>query len=489
MSHCRWHRGDEVLEAIRVGSGEIPRLKKKFDLRKTLTTIIELHLAKSAQKKLSLTLEFDPNIPTYLVGDKIRIHRIALELISNALNFTDRGFVKLTALLAKKENRELIIKLIAEDSGIGIPKEKQHEIYVQFKKLTPSYKGIYKGAGLGLSVVKQFIDELDGEIYLESEPRKGSRFTCVIPLKEALLDESLGLDDEMDREIDIHYEKTYAEEIKPLRIHHPGLPRVLVVEDNAIAQTIAKSILNQLNCTTDIADNGKKAVEMWKTKEYDLIFMDIGLPDIDGYEVTHLIRIQELPKKTHIPIIALTAHAGDENKKRCIDAGMNAVMTKPLTAKSCADIVDAFIPGRGKDDVSPFALSLQANLPDNDNDLFDLSEFPFLDLQEGINTTGNEEMLAEMLAIMIGGELQSDLEQMKLAFNTKDWEKTQQLAHKIKGGAVYVGTVKMKIACQYLERYWKEGQRDLFEPLYEQTTQVIETTIDAVHQWLVKRVS
>lgn len=136
-----------------------------------------------------MELYFDEANPRYLIGDKIRIHRITLELIANALNFTNQGHVKLSALLAKRNEREVILKLIVEDTGIGIPKDKQHEIYVQFKRLTPSYQGIYKGVGLGLSVVKQFIDELDGEIYVESENREGSRFTCVIPLQEALLEE------------------------------------------------------------------------------------------------------------------------------------------------------------------------------------------------------------------------------------------------------------------------------------------------------------
>lgn len=224
---------------------------------------------------------------------------------------------------------------------------------------------------------------------------------------------------------------------------------------------------------------------MWKANSYDLIFMDIGLPDIDGYEVTHAIRVQELLKKTHVPIIALTAHAGDENKKRCIDSGMNAVLTKPLTAKSFADIVDAFIPGRQLPGAStPGSTPLGADLPDSENELFNLTSFPTLDVEEGVNTTGDELMLAEMLRLLVNGELEKDLQKMKDEFSQKNYDKVQALAHKIKGGALYVGTVKMKMACQYLERYWKAGHRDLFEKLYEQTIKVIEETIQEVKKWL-----
>lgn len=478
---------DEVLEAIRVSSGEIPKLKKKFNLEKTLQHIIELNRAKAAQKKINLSFDFDSTIPAYVIGDKVRIHRVALELIANALNFTDSGSVKLSANLAKQDKQELVIVLIVEDTGIGIPKEKQQEIYVQFKRLTPSYKGIYKGIGLGLSVVKQFIHELDGEIYVESEVLKGSRFTCIIPLQEPLLNNQLGIDEEFDAVIDKPYETTYAQEIKPIsdgssRKEH----RVLVVEDNPIAQIVAKSILSQLKCATDIADNGKKAVEMWKSQDYDLIFMDIGLPDLDGYEVTHLIRVQELPKKTHIPIIALTAHVGDENKKRCIDAGMNAILSKPLTAKSCADIVDAFIPSRKKADNSGATLSFGADLPESEDDLFNLTAFPTLDIEDGIKTIGNEETLTEMLRFMVEEALPQDLVLMKNAYDEKDWDKTQQLAHKIKGGAVYVGTIKIKMACEYLERYWMTGQRDLLERLYQQAIAVIDEGTQEIKNWLEK---
>ncbi len=130
-----------------------------------------------------MSLELDQNLPHYVIGDKIRLHRIALELVGNALNFTDVGQVTIAISLAKREHQQLVIKVTVSDSGIGIPKERQQENYLQSKRLTPSYQGIYKGAGLGLYVVKQFIDELGGEIYVESEPLKGTVFTCLIPLQ------------------------------------------------------------------------------------------------------------------------------------------------------------------------------------------------------------------------------------------------------------------------------------------------------------------
>ncbi|KTD35427.1 sensory histidine-kinase / response regulator [Legionella moravica] len=484
-SHALLDFLDEVLEAVRVSSGEIPKMKKKFNIKKTVYDLIELNRAKAAQKNLDLIINFDETIPPFLIGDKVRIHRIVLELITNALNFTDFGYVTLSVQLAKREERGIILKLIVEDSGIGIPKEKQQDIYLQFKRLTPSYQGIYKGAGLGLSVVKQFIDDVGGEIYVESEIRKGSRFTCILPLQEPLLDDELGIDGEWENTTDKCYETTFAKEVRPSPIEiNTQKHRVLIVEDNLIAQTVAKSIVEKLNCEADIAETGKSAINFWKQKSYDLIFMDIGLPDLDGYEVTHLIRVQESVRTTHTPIIALTAHAGDENKKRCIDAGMNAVLSKPLSIMSCSDILDAFIPGKRQELQNPKQINGSLELPEEHGLMFDLSQFPLLDLEDGVKITGSQSILYETLGFMIQNSLPNDFKLMNEAHEELDWDKTQQLAHKIKGGAVYVGAMKMKMACQYFERYWKSGQHDLLEPLYLQVVSVIYETIKEINNWL-----
>ena len=336
-------------------------------------------------------------------------------------------------------------------------------------------------------MVKQFIDELQGEIYLESEAKKGARFTCLLPLQEPLLNDAFGIDEDVEIVFDKPYERTYTEQMKVSQ-NKPGKKQclVLVVEDNPIAQSVAKFILTHLNCEVDVAENGQKAIELWKTKSYDLIFMDIGLPDSDGYEITHQIRIQELSKKTHVPIIALTAHAGEENKKRCIEAGMNAVLTKPLTAKNCTDIVEAFIPGRHKEN-QPENPLYRSELPLQEADLFNLSDFKTLDIEEGVRTTGNDALLAEMLTFMIAESLPADVNQMKAAHDALNWDKTQKLAHKIKGGAVYVGTIRLKMACQYLERYWKTAQHDLLEKLYQQVLTVIDESVQDIKHWLSDR--
>lgn len=346
-SHALLDFMDEVLEAVRVSSGDVPILKKKFNLSQVVEQVVALYLAKAHEKRVQLTLELDKKLPHFIIGDKIRFHRIALELISNALNFTDKGYVTLSIELVKRDNQKLVIKMTVTDSGIGIPKDKQQDIYVQFKRLTPSYQGIYKGSGLGLYIVKQFIDELGGEIYVESQPNQGTCFTCLMPFQEPLLDDDSGIDQADDLNIEKRFMMSKTNQLKPSSIdsQKDAITNVLVVEDNPIAQMAAKCILSAMACHVDIASNGNDALILCETHRYDLIFMDIGLGDgIDGYEVTHHIRKHQ--EIIHTPIIALTAHAADENKQRCIEAGMDAVLTKPLTQIQAADILKSFIPAR-----------------------------------------------------------------------------------------------------------------------------------------------
>lgn len=178
---------NKVLESIKVASGEIPYLKKKFDLRKVLEQIINLNKSYAISKKLKLNLEYDTSIPVYIIGDPIRVQRIVLELLTNALKFTEKGKVTVIARLRKNEAKAVIVQLSVNDTGIGIPTDKQQEVYARFKRLSPAYEGIYSGTGLGLSVIKTFAEDLGGEISLQSQVNQGSTFTCLLPFQEPLL--------------------------------------------------------------------------------------------------------------------------------------------------------------------------------------------------------------------------------------------------------------------------------------------------------------
>jgi two-component system aerobic respiration control sensor histidine kinase ArcB len=475
---------NEILEAIRVASGEVPLLKTKFDLKKRLADIVHLNQAKAKQKNLDLQLDYDPAIPAYLIGDSKRIQRIVLELVTNALNFTDKGSVKISTQLAKKDKRDIVVKISVTDTGIGISPTEQQEIFVRFKRLNPSYEGIYKGAGLGLAVIKQFIDDLEGEIYVESQPGKGASFTCIIPLKEALLEEGFGIEeivpiksnsllpDNLDSGQSMSGMTTSRNQ--STSTSSTNLNRILVIEDQTMAAKVAEHVLSGLGCQVDHAPNGETALKLFKQHRYDMIFMDVGLPDMSGFEVTKRIRLQEWNAETTIPIIALTAHVDGEDKQRCIEAGMNAVLTKPMVKETAADILNAFIPHRTHTTKTSTTKKSTIAATTQHSDLLTLNG-PVIDYQGSLQlTNGNPTFLKEMFDMLVAS-FPEELQQLNQAHAKKDWKKISDIAHKLKGGASYCSAPRLKEACGRLESYLRKDARDLAEPLYQQMLQEMET--------------
>jgi two-component system, OmpR family, aerobic respiration control sensor histidine kinase ArcB len=458
---------NEILEVIRIGAQETTVTKKKFDLKEEITDVFDLNRARASHKHLDFSLEYDNSIPSRVIGDPMRTHRIVLELVANALNFTDKGSVKIKTELAKQKENNLIIKITVSDTGIGIPFNKQEEIFQQFKKLTPSYKGIYKGVGFGLSIVKQYVNELEGEIYVDSY-ENGSTFICLLPLKKPLLEEEEEEVEGKQKEISIITAKTapleFVPQVKSRKkgdiqpVPYPAHP-ILVVEDQAIAAKVAKIILTGLNCQVDVAENGRTALELFNKHKYDIIFMDIGLPDIDGYEVTRRIRLLELYTNEHIPIIALTAHVDEENKEHCINSGMNAVLSKPLNEEKARDIISNFIPYYEQVE-NVTAPPKKAESPVPEGKIIDF---------EAANSLyrGKNEVVVEMLNMFVDSFKEEEL-QLQEANEKKDWATIKAIAHKLKGGSSYCGTLRLKNACAQLETAIKEKRTDDFSRFYDQ---------------------
>jgi two-component system aerobic respiration control sensor histidine kinase ArcB len=455
---------NEILEVIRIGAQEIPVVKKKFNFKEKITDVFNLNRARASHRHLDFSLEYDNSIPTFIIGDPMRIHRILLELVANALNFTDKGSVTIKIELAKQEENNLVIKIMVSDTGIGIPLDKQEEIFLQFKRLTPSYRGVYKGAGFGLSIVKQYVNELEGEIYVDSNKEEGSTFTCVLRLKKPLLEEEV---EGKQGEISIVTAKVAPLEsvpqvkcreeeiIQPIQSHaHP----ILLVEDQEVAAKVGKLILTGLDCQVDIAVNGKMALELFNKQKYSLIFMDIGLPDIDGYEVTKRIRLLELNTDAYIPIIALTAHVDEENKQNCINIGMNAVLSKPLNKERARDIISAFIPYYEQVSKVTVATTKTDSL---------LSEDKIIDFEVATLSGGKKEVVVEMLNMLVDSFKEEELK-LQEAHKKEDWATIGAIAHKLKGGSSYCGTLRLKKACTQLETAVKEKRTYDYSRLYDQ---------------------
>lgn len=470
---------NKVLESIKVASGEIPLLKKKFDLHQALKLVIQLNQAKAAQKGLLLTLDYDKAIPAYVIGDPIRVQRIILELVTNALKFTQMGEVKLTVKLMKHESHQLVVKMVVSDTGIGIPVDKQQDLYTRFKRFVPSYEGIYSGVGLGLSIIKQFLDDLQAEIYLESQPKQGASFTCLIPFQEPLLMDSFGIEENdlpsLEALTTAQFIKSATNEFVVDKLSVSTGSRVLVVEDQAIPAKIAQNILSKLHCQVDIAIDGEEALQQINQENYDLIFMDIGLPGNDGCEVTRRIRLKQWRRNPSVPIIGLTAHVEAENKRRCLEAGMEAVFTKPLTPEKAVEILGAFVPNYQQ------SLSQYAEISEPDNDTEE--EIVVLDVDKAIQLTGSKEFVREAFTLMVSG-LVKDLDTLQQFYKINDWQAIRGIAHKWKGGASYCGAFRLERACQKLITYLQLGSVENAKVFYDDMIQEMIAAKEAANAYI-----
>lgn len=260
------------------------------------------------------------------------------------------------------------------------------------------------------------------------------------------------------------------------------LPHVLLVEDNLIALRIAETLAEKAGCTFTTASDGESALALVKTMDFDLIITDVGLPGISGKELVQFIREWEIAsQKKKVPIIGLTAHSLGEAESQCLQAGMDKVLIKPLYLHTMQKLVKQFIPDEEKSEQKE---GLRANLPPIEAELFKLEDFLLLNSEAGIKNVGSIETLKSLLRLLVSRAIPEDLAAIQQAYAEKNWVQIENLAHKMKSGAIYCGTIKMQMACQYVERYYKAGHKKLLEALYQQLIQVVLETKEAVQKWL-----
>lgn len=347
---------NEIIEISQIGSEKLIIKTKKFQLKQLVSQIIDLSIPAANNKALSLRFTYDKNIPTTLICDPIRVHRIILNLLSNAIKFTHEGHIQVSAQIAQEAQHHCIIKLVVQDTGIGIPKDQHDFIFNKFNKLKESCtESGHQGLGLGLSIVKGFVEDLHGEVYINSDEGTGAEFAVYLPMKKVLVENEPSLDTQNIETVKSYSAKGGAPnnllsenndftQVSPhdLALLRSLAAKVLVVDDDRLVQTATQLILQNFGCEVKVAQDGEEALRHITTDRFDLVLMDIGLPDISGFEVIDRIRKQPGNANTNLPIIVFTAHI-DLASLSNVPASITDIYNKPMTTQLCQSILTKYL--------------------------------------------------------------------------------------------------------------------------------------------------
>ncbi len=304
---------NDILDFSTIEAGKMSIEQRIINLHEIIDNVKDLVEPKIKASGVDFILEIDESVPTYVVGDSLRLTQILMNLLGNASKFTQKGYVKLSIKTEKREDKVLRFICDVEDSGIGMTKEQQDALFKPFTQADASTTRKFGGTGLGLSICKALVELMDGEISVSSQETKGTTFSFYVNLEE------------YDKEID-----EIVEKYEPWKDTRYDGHTFLLAEDNDINVEIAVAVLKNFGVTVDVANNGQEAVEMFMQKDYSLVLMDLRMPIMNGLDATKAIRSSGKHDAKTIPIIAMTANAMDEDRQNSLDAGMNEHTSKPI---------------------------------------------------------------------------------------------------------------------------------------------------------------
>ena len=305
---------NDILDMSKIEAGKFDLSESEFEFNKMITQVVNVSKFRMDEKKQRFTLDIDENIPTYLYGDDQRLSQVITNLLSNAAKFTpDNGSIELVARLISEEDDSCNIQISVIDTGIGLSPEQQAKLFTSFQQAENSTSRKYGGTGLGLAISKAIVEMMGGRVWINSELGKGSEFAFTVMVKRGYRGhEDVAVTEEADDCFEGH--------------------TILLVEDVELNREIVLALLEPTLVTIDCAENGREALDMFiaAPDKYELIFMDMQMPEMDGLEATEKIRALDIPSAKTIPIVAMTANAFREDVVRCLDAGMDGHIGKPL---------------------------------------------------------------------------------------------------------------------------------------------------------------
>ena len=388
---------NDILDLAKVDSGKMTFEKIPFKLSSSIASMLHLFEPKIEEKNLVLVKEYDDKIPEVLMGDPVRLHQIILNLVSNAVKFTTNGKITVSVKILSEDDEKVSVQFAITDTGIGIAKDKLDKIFENFQQAYSGSTRLYGGTGLGLAIVKQLVEPQGGSIQVESEINEGSTFSFILPFNKT--EKEVELEEEI---VELHSEITNV--------------KVLVVEDVALNQLLMRTVLDDFGFECDIAANGKIAIDKLNNFNYDIILMDLQMPEMNGFEATEYIRNT---MKSKIPIIALTADVTTVDLAKCKVIGMNDYITKPVDEKILYNKIIMLV----KKSQSLMEREVKGNEV--------LKEKKCIDLEYLIiKTKSSPKLMAEMISLYLE-QTPPLIATMKKSYKDRDWSMLAAAVHKI----------------------------------------------------------
>lgn len=449
---------NSVLDIIASGSHKENELNlSKFNIQELIQGITDLELPTIKFKNLALKINLAADLPQKIESDFTKLHRILLNLLGNAVKFTEKGGIEIEVKRRKGPRKQHFLEFYIKDTGKGIKAEDQKKVFKKFYRGSSSYQGLYAGHGVGLHIVKKYIHLLKGKVNIESRLRKGTTFLVTIPFTPI----------EESKHIQASVLITMPQKAERLNVDVSSL-KILIVEDNAIALKMLELFLTQKGLSFMSASSGSEAIELFRAYSFNLVLTDIGLPDMTGTKVTRLLRLHEKKMGSNpIPIIGLTAHSITEKEEKYFKAGMNKVYTKPVRPAILDELLEAYFSIRDKVHNTQESSVLDP--------LIAWEDFSLLDLELGIKNLGSKETLLDMLDLFFK-EIKEDLPALQADWKNKNIVNVKHLAHKMKSGALYCGTIRLQKACEFLEL----GSAVELPHAYKAFCQIAEQTMDTI---------
>ena len=417
---------NDILDLSKIEAGMMRITPGIFSINGLLNSIETLFSERVKEKKLKISSNVETSIPDTLIGDATRLTQILVNLIGNAIKFTHQGKVSIEVYTKQQSDNQITLGFKITDTGIGIDKEKLTEVFERFNQGEDSTTRNYGGTGLGLSIVKRLILLQKGDIEVYSEQGKGTTFNFYIPY--GISKEQLNTIPTADKD---QFKDMSSTALK-----------VLVVDDNAINQSLMKHLLLQWNIDFDIASNGLEAVEYLRKKNCDLVLMDLQMPQMDGYTAVQQIR-EEL--KLDIPIIAMTAHALPGEREKCLSRGMNEYISKPIKEEELFKLITSFGLKEGKSEDK----KVIENVP----------VFNYIDLTYMHSVSGGNKSFEQMVTNQFIDNVPLHLEQLITAYQSQDFKIVKLRAHDLQSSVSIMGLLPIL-----------EEKLDLLEMATEQNT-------------------